>query len=217
MKKFSFTFPIILSVVFLVISCSNNDDLSLPSEDLFGVGALSFGIVPVSNPRDMESGFSINRQAECSNSQLKFVRVALKDSQGKCYTKNSDSGFFEMEIDPAGLDTNNDEIKDTWETSDDKKLLLPVGTYTVEYFAVTNKLDNNSEIILMSPRRGEEGNAMQYYNWVTNPLPLQFTIREGMEHYIPLEALCFKKDLAFEFGFVFLEYEDPNPFYICAQ
>lgn len=217
MKNLNFTFSIILSVSFLFMSCSKNDDLNLPSEDPIGAGLVSFGIVPINNTHDMESGFSINRQVECSNSQFKFVRIAIKDSQGNCYTKNSDSGFFEMEMDPIGLDTDNDEIEDTWKTSSDKKLLLPVGTYTIEYFAVTNNPDKNSEIILMSPRRGEEDNAMHYFNLVTNPLPLQFTIREGMEHYIALETLCFKRGFAFEFGFVFLEHEDPNPFYICAQ
>lgn len=199
------------------MSCSKNDDLNPPLEDSVGVGVLSFGVIPKNNSRSMESGYSINKQAECSNSQLKFVRIALKDSQGNCYFGNSDSGFFEMDMDPIGLDTDNDEIEDTWNTSSKKKLSLPVGTYTVEYFAVTNNRGKNSEIILMSPRRGDNGNSMQYSNMVTNSLPFQFTIREGMEHYISLETLCFKKDFAFEFGFVYLDYEDPNPFYLCAN
>ncbi|WP_026838045.1 hypothetical protein [Gillisia sp. JM1] len=43
----------------------------------------------------------------------------------------------EVEIDPLGLDTNNDEFIDTWNTSNGHKLLLPVGNYTLEYLAVT--------------------------------------------------------------------------------
>ena len=217
MTKFSIRFSLILAISFLFLGCDKNDDLDLPSEDSVGVGVLSFGIVPISNTRNMEIGNSWDKQAECSNSQLKFVRIALKDSQGKCYYGNSDSGFFEMEMDPIGLDTNEDEIEDTWNTRGDKKLLLPVGNYTVEFFAVTNDTGKNSEIILMSPRRGDAGNSMQYSNYVKTSLPLQFTIREGMEHYIPLEALCFRKDLAFDFGFIFFNLEDTNPFYLCAQ
>jgi hypothetical protein len=40
-------------------------------------------------------------------------------------------------MDPLGLDTNNDEFIDTWNTSNGNKLLLPVGNYTLEYLAVT--------------------------------------------------------------------------------
>ncbi|WP_026838046.1 hypothetical protein [Gillisia sp. JM1] len=69
----------------------------------------------------------------------------------------------------------------------------------------------------MAPKRGEEENAMQYYNLVSNSLLIEFTIREGVEHYIPLEALCFRREYAIEFGFVFLSNEDTNPFYLCSD
>ncbi len=43
--------------------------------------------------------------------------------------------FFKMEIDLLGLDTNNHEVIDTWETADNNKLLLTIGTYSLEYLA----------------------------------------------------------------------------------
>jgi hypothetical protein len=216
MKKFKIMLSL-LFVAFLLLSCSNTDDSSIIADNPIGMGILSFGVTPIETSRSMQSGDLLIKQAACSNSELKYVRMALKDSQGNCFYGNSKTGFHEIEMDPLGLDTNNDEVLDTWITSNDHKLLLPVGNYTLEYLAVTNNKGKDSKIILMAPKRGEEENAMQYYNLVSNSLPIEFTIREGVEHYIPLEALCFRIEHAYEFGFVFIELEDPNPFYLCAQ
>lgn len=216
MKKFNLIFSISL-VAFLFLSCSSTDDSSIIADNPIGMGILSLGVTPIETSRSMQSGDLLIKQAACSNSELKYVRMALKDSQGNCFYGNSKTGFHELEMDPLGLDTNNDEVLDTWNTSNDHKLHLPPGNYTLEYLAVTNNKGKDSKIILMAPKRGEEENTMQFYNLVSNSLPVNFTIREGVEHYIPLETLCFKREHAFEFGFVFLEFEDPNPFYLCSQ
>ncbi len=219
MKKLKLLVSLLLLFLFafFITSCSSNDDPNIISNDPIGMGLLSFGVTPMETSRNMQSGELFKKHAVCSMSDLKYVRMALKDSQGNCYFGNSESGFHEIEMDPLGLDTNNDEVIDTWNTSKDHKLLLPVGNYTLEYLVVTNNKGRNSKIILMSPKKGKEENAMQYYNLVSNSLPLEFSIREGIEHYIHLEALCFRREHAFEFGFVFLTYEDPNPFYLCSQ
>ncbi|TVZ25243.1 hypothetical protein JM83_0145 [Gillisia sp. Hel_I_86] len=216
MKKLSIMLSLLV-VVSLFTSCSSNDDSNVISDDPSGMGVLSLGVTPLTTSRSVETGDLWKNHANCSNSDLRYVRMALKDNQGNCYFGNTESGFHEIEMDPVGMDTNNDGVIDTWNTSKDHKMLLPAGDYTLEYLAVTNNTGRDSKIILMSPKRGKEENAMQYYNLVTNSLPIEFSIREGMEHYIPLEALCFRIEHAFEFGFVFLAFEDPNPFYLCAQ
>jgi len=201
----------------LYLGCSSSDDSSVIAESPIGTGIITFGVTPIYITRSMQTGELIKKQADCSSSEWRYVRVAIRDSQGNCFYGNSETGFQEMEIDPLGIDTNNDEILDTWHTSSNNKLLLPVGNYTLEYLAVTNKRGRHSEIILMSPKKGEEDNATQYYNLVNNSLPITFSIVEGQEQYIPLEALCFKMEHAYEFGFIFLSYEDSNPFYLCSQ
>tara|TARA_R100000935_G_C2803960_1_gene151784 strand:- start:497 stop:1144 length:648 start_codon:yes stop_codon:yes gene_type:complete len=212
-------FKIILSlffVAYLMQNCNKTDDSVIVTDDS-GMGILTFGVTPIETSRSQHSGELLSKQALCSRSELKYVRLALKDSQGNCFYGSTKTGFHELEMDPLGLDTNDDTVLDTWHTSNNHKLQLPAGNYTLEYLAVTNKRGKNSKIILMAPKKGEEGNTMQYYNLVSNYLPVNFTIREGLEHYIPLETLCFNLDLAYAFGFVFLDYEDPNPFYLCSQ
>lgn len=215
MKKIKILFSH-LFIAFLILSCST-DDSNIIADSPIGMGVLSIGVTPITTSRSMESGNLSIKEASCSKSDMKYVRMALKDSQGNCYYGNSKNGFHELEMDPLGVDTNNDEVLDTWNTSKDYKLLLPAGNYTLEFLAVTNNRGRDSKIILMSPKRGDEENAMQYYNLVGNSLPVEFSIIEGEELYIPLEALCFKMEHAFEFGFVFLSYEDPNPFYLCSN
>ena len=217
MKKLNISLSLLFFVAILFLGCSSNDDPNIIIDDTIVMGILSLGVTPIETSRSMETGEILKNHADCSNSDLKYVRMTLKDSQGNCYYGNTESGFHEIEMDPLGLDTNNDEIIDTWNTSKDQRLLLPVGNYTLEYLVVTNNKGRDSKIILMSPKRGAEENATQYYNLVSNSLPIEFSIREGVEHYIPLEALCFRREHAFEFGFVFLTYEDPNPFYLCSQ
>lgn len=215
MKKFKILFSH-LFIAFLFLSCST-DDSNIIADSPSGMGVLSIGVKPITISRSMESGDLLLKETTCSKSEMKYVRMALKDSQGNCYFGNSKTGFHEIEMDPIGLDTNNDAVLDTWNTSKDYKMLLPAGNYTLEYLAVTNKKGRDSKIILMSPKRGSEENSMQYYNLVSNSLPVEFSIGDGEELYIPLEALCFKREHAFEFGFVFLEFEDPNPFYLCSK
>jgi len=216
MKKLNISLSLLFLVAILFVSCSSNDDSNIISDDPIGMGILSIGVTPIETSRSMRAGNLLKKHADCFNSDLKYVRMALKDSQGNCYFGSTQSGFHELEMDPSGLDTNNDEIIDTWNTSNDNKLLLPVGNYTLEYLAVTNNKGKDSKIILMSPKKGKDANAVQYYNLVSNFLPIEFSIKEGVEHYIPLEALCFKKEHAYEFGFVFIEYDDLDPFYLCS-
>jgi len=202
-------------VALLIESCSSNDDSNIISDDSIGMGILSFEISPIENSLNLQAN-NLSKSADCSNSDIKFVRIAIKDSQGNCYYGNSNSGFHELEMDPLGWDSNNDETIDTWKTSENNKLLLPVGTYTLEYLAVTNNKGINSEIILMCPRKSVEDNIMLYQSLVISSLPLEFSLLDGEEHFLHLETLCFKREHAYEFGLVFISYEDPNPFYLCA-
>ncbi|CAM4315540.1 hypothetical protein [Gillisia limnaea] len=214
MKTLKISHSFVLAVLFLISSCSKNDDSTIISENPNGVGMLSFGTVPVVNSRSVGTVIAY-KQMDCSKS-LKMVRIALKDSQGNCFYGNSKSGFHEFEMSPNGYDTNNDAILDTWNTVEDKKLMLPVGTYTLEYFAVLNNSGKDSQIIMMAPRKGNEDNPIQLNTLVSNSLPLEINIREGLEHYLPIEVLCFTRDQANVFGFYFIEYDDPDPFYLCS-
>jgi len=216
MKTLKKIFSLFLIAV-LYLGCSSSDDSSVIADSPFGTGIISFGVTPIEILRNMQTGELMKKQVICSSSEWKYVRVAIRDSQGNCFYGNSETGFQELEMDPLGIDTNNDKILDTWNTSSNNKLLLPVGNYTLEYLAVTNNKGRNSEIILMSPKKGEEDNATQYYNLVNNSLPITFSIADGQEQFIPIEALCFTMEHAYEFGFIFLSYEDPNPFYLCSQ
>ncbi|WP_010231355.1 hypothetical protein [Gillisia marina] len=152
MKKLNVSLSLLLFVA-IFLSCSSNDDANIITDDTIGMGILSFGVTPIETSRSMETGEIVKNHAVCSNSDLKYVRMTLKDSQGRCYFGNTESGFHEIEMDPLGLDTNNDEVIDTWNTSKNKKLLLPVGNYTLEYLAVTNNKGKDSKIILMCPKK----------------------------------------------------------------
>lgn len=216
MKKFNISLSLIIFVAFLFSSCSSNDDSNIFSEDPTGIGILSFAISPIENSLGRQS-INSSKVSDCLNSQIKYIRIALKDSNNNCFFGSNELSFHEIEMDPLGIDTNNDETIDTWKTSENNKLLLPIGTYTLEYLAVTNNKGVGSEIILMCPRKTDEENVMLYHNLVKNSLPMDFAIKDGEEHSLQLETLCFKKEYAYEFGLVFIALDDPNPFYLCAQ
>lgn len=215
MRNLYFTIVSILFFAFFLSSCSNSDDSNNLSDDPTGVGLLSFEISPIENSLGRQSSH-LNKTTECSSTAFKYVKIALKDSNGNCFLGSDELSFHEIEMDPLGLDTNNDNTIDTWKTSNNNKLLLPVGTYTLEYLAVTNNKGDGSEIILMCPRKSEEESVMLYHNLVKNSLPMGFTIEDGEEHSLQLETLCFKKEHAYEFGLVFISLDDPNPFYLCG-
>lgn len=141
----------------------------------------------------------------------------MKDSDGNCYVGNNSSGFFELQLDPNGLDSDEDGEMDIWNNLEEFNLKLSVGRYILEYFAVVDKPGQSSKIIYMSPRKNAQGNPMQFYNLVTASLPITINIQEGVKYNLPVEVLCFQKDLAFDFGFMFIEHEDPNPFYLCSK
>ncbi len=117
MKKFNISISLLLFVVILFTSCSINHDSTIISEDPIGLGLLSFAISPIENSLGRQS-INLSKVSDCLNSQIKYVRIALKDSQGNCYYGTTDSGFHELEMDPLGLDTNNDDTTDTWKTSE---------------------------------------------------------------------------------------------------
>ncbi len=215
MRKLYFNIVSILFFGFLLNSCDNTDESNILSDEPTGVGLLSFEVAQIENSLGRQS-IHLNKSTGCSVTALKYVRIALKDSNGNCFVGSEELSFHEIEMDPLGLDTNNDNTIDTWRTSDNNKLQLPVGTYTLEYLAVTNNKGVGSEIILMCPRKSEDESVMLYHNLVKNSLPMEFTIGDGEELNLQLETLCFKKEHAYEFGLVFISLDDLNPFYLCG-
>ena len=220
MKKNYVYFGVLFFIATFIFSCSSSDD-NIPPNDDSGNGILSFSMLTANvfnfPNRGMESKEIEFGSLPCSNISPSYIRLALKDSNGNCYVGNNATGFFELQLDPNGIDSDEDGEMDLWNNLEEKNLKLPVGIYTLEYFAVIDKPGQSSKIIYMSPRKNGEDDPMQFYNLVTASLPITINIQEGVKYNLPVEVLCFQKDLAFDFGFMFIEHEDPNPFYLCSK
>ncbi len=198
-----------------IFSCSSNDDDSL-SNDEVGNGVLSFSMITTNGFNRSQKSIEFG-DLYCSDISPAYIRIALKDSNGNCYVGNNSSGFFELQLDPKGLDSNNDGEMDSWNNLEEFDLKLPVGTYTLEYFAVVDIPGQSSHIIYMSPRKNAGNDPMLFYNLVSASLPITIKIEEGSKQILPVEVLCFQKDRAYDFGFIFVENEDPNPYYLCSK
>ena len=218
MKNLNISFSLILFVTFLFLGCSSNDDNVLfddPSTSESGI--LSFSMLTSSNFNGTNIPGSKDIQFTslfCSDLSPSHIRIALKDSNGNCYVGNNTSGFSDIQLDPNGIDSNNDGEMDNWNNLEEYDLILPVGRYTLEFFGAT---DQSSNIIFMSPRKSPEDDVTLYYNLVSESLPITIEILEGQKVILPVEVLCFQKELAFNFGFIFMANGKPNPYYICSQ
>lgn len=206
---------VLFLMVIFIFSCSSADDNSLSNDEL-GNGVLSFRMLTTNGFNRSQKSIEFG-DLYCSEISPAFIRIALKDSNGNCYVGNNSSGFFELQLDPKGLDSNNDGEMDSWNNLEEFDLKLPVGTYTLEYFAVVDIPGQSSHIIYMSPRKNSEDDPMLFYNLVSASLPITINVQEGTKQILPVEVLCFQKDRAFNFGFVFIESDDPNPFYLCSK
>ena len=216
-----FSLLLILFVAFLFSGCSSNDD-NIPFNDPSPSesGILSFSMLTSSNFNGTNIPGSKDIQFTslfCSDLSPSYIRIALKDSDGNCYVGNNSSGFSEIQLDSFGIDSNNDGVRDTWNNLEEYDLILPVGTYTLEYFAAIDRPGQSSNIIYMSPRKNTEDNMTLYYNLVSEFLPITIVITDGQKVILPVEVLCFQKELAFNFGFIFIPDGKPNPVYLCSQ
>lgn len=215
MKKLHGYSGFIWLMAFFIFSCSTNDDNS-PSYDDAGNGILSFSMLTTNGFNRSQKSIEFG-DLYCSEISPAYIRIALKDSNGHCYVGNNSSGFFELQLDPNGIDSNEDGKLDSWNNMEEFDLKLPAGTYTLEYFAVIDIPGKSSNIIYMSPRKNAEHDPMQFYNLVSTSLPITINVQEGSKQYLPVEVLCFQKDRAYDFGFIFIENEDPNPYYLCSN
>ncbi len=180
-----------------------------PSIETPGVGKISFGTVLGDFTQSANVIFSKSKNSEvpvCSEQEPKFLNIALKDSKGEWYsgTNNKDTLMI-IELNSNGADFSGDGRMDSWFTKESGELELPADVYTIEYFAVTNGNGPDAEIIFLAPRKNSEFNTVGFQNYVSNPLPVQLSIREGIRHYTPIEVLCYEKSFAFAFGYKFLD------------
>lgn len=54
---------------------------------------------------------------------------------------------------------------------------------------------------MMAPRKGDQDKAGQLYHLVSNSLPMEITIRGGLEQFLPIEVLCLTRNQVHNFGF----------------
>jgi len=211
-----------LFVIFQIISCSKEDtsESRLPGEDQQPKGILSFGSLLGNFGEDnFKTVFDeVVDIPQCSEENPKYIRVAIKNASDNSWVAGKDgiNSFIEIEVNPNGSDTNNDQILDSWFTKESQDLELDAGVYTIEYFAVLDGNGPNAEIIYLAPRKDDNYGPISFQNYVNNPLPVEVNILSGEKHYAPVEVLCYDKQLAIAFGYLFFDFTNPNFIYLCS-
>ncbi|MBK5193282.1 MAG: hypothetical protein JJE07_08725 [Flavobacteriaceae bacterium] len=186
----------------LFTSCSKEDESSLsglPGDEAPQTATLSFGAVL----NDLVSNSVANEQhipgdvPACSDAAPTKVRVALKDAQDTWVAgQNGDTGgFIEIPVIPNG--------EGGWMTKESDEVELPQGQYTLEYFAV---LDAGNNVLWIAPRENDDYGYSNFAAFVSDPLPININLRDGVKKYVNVEVLCYDERFADEFGYLFFNF-----------
>lgn len=187
----------------LFTSCSKDDESSQsgqPDDIASETATLSFGAVL----NDLVSNVPANNQnpigdvPACSEAIPVKVRVALKDSQnGWVAGQNGETGgFIEIPIIPNG--------QGGWMTKESDNLELPRGQYTLEYFSVLDAANNE---LWFAPRENVDYGPANFADFVTDALPIEINLRDGVKKYVNVEVLCYDERFADEFGYLFFNFK----------
>lgn len=209
-------------LLFLVSSCSKEDESGTKAPENTGEvkGVLSFGsLLENFDDKNFKTVFGeFEEIPQCSDLIPKYVRVAVRNLSDNSWVAGKDgvNSFIEIEVNPNGSDSNGDNILDAWFTKESEDLELDAGSYSIEYFAVLDGNDANAEIIYLAPRKDDNYGPISFQNYVNKPLPIKVDILSGEKHYAPVEVLCYDKQLAIAFGYLFFDFTNPNFIYICS-
>lgn len=211
-----------LILFFQLTSCSKEENTGSaePINSKEATGILSFGSL-LENFDKGSLKTVIGEFAEvpqCSDALPKYIRVAVRDLSDNSWVSGKDgvNSFIEIEVNPNGSDTNGDNILDSWFTKESADLELNAGNYSIEYFAVLDGTGVDAEIIYLAPRSNDNYGPISFQNYVKEPLPIQVDILSGEKHYAPVEVLCYDKQLAIAFGYLFFDFTNPNFINICT-
>jgi len=210
-------------IAFLLVLVSCEKETALNTDDS-AKGTLSFGSLISQFDNNSEKTWLTDEVPTCKTDSPKYVRVALKyfdagKQEWKWY-KNSNSDKIEIEVNPNGTDTNNDGQIDSWFTKESLDLELNVGEYSLEYFAVTDGVGEDSQILYLAPRKEENAidpdlQPVLFHNFVNDPLPVQISIGTGVKYYQPVEVLCYDDAFFFNFGYLFFDFNSQNLRNLC--
>lgn len=191
MKKFGIQLALIVFMVFLVISCSNDEKI-IPNE-LQEENFVELHLGPVLNEFNRQQ----TRQSQediptCSEGTPGFAQVSL--------TYGADETPVEVIVeileDENGLFTAY---------SEDLEISIPSGFNSVsvtinEFFVWTNLDGAPGEIIWAAPKSGSN-----FEGFSGNPLPFTSELRAGSKNYINLDVLCFDDRLVNLYGYQFFD------------
>ena len=187
----------------LFTSCSKEDESSLSGlsgDEAPQTATLSFGAVL--NDLVSSNSMAIAQRIpgdvpSCSDAAPAKVRVALKDAQDAWVAgQNGDTGgFIEIPVIPNG--------EGGWMTKESDEVVLPQGQYTLEYFAV---LDAGNNMLWIAPRENDDYGYANFAAFVSDPLPININLRDGVKKYVKVEVLCYDERFADEFGYMFFNF-----------
>ena len=222
MKNFKTLQLAIISFFLLAISCEEDRDFNTNETT---TGILSFQSILNQFGDPATKAFSGGEIPHCKSSSPAYVRVALKyldqDTQQWEWFRNSNEDKIEIAVNPNGTDTNNDGEPDSWFTKESLDLELEAGTYSLEYFTVTDGHGDDAEILYMAPRSpdnvlDDEQQPFLFHNFVEQPLPIQINIGSGVKYYQSIEVLCYDENYAFNYGFLFFDFTSEDLKHLCV-
>lgn len=181
MKNFKFLVASLALVSMIFASCSRDEVSSPESEN----AVLSFGALL----NDLGNSRAALKQAveeipECSDASADYVEIILS---------RDDVNVVGSQENPFRIDLVTGQIF----TEDVPELELEPGTYSLEYFAVFDAMDNP---IWVAPMAGSS-----FANLVDTPLPLTIDLMAGVKKYVDVSVLCFDDRMVNSYGYLFFD------------
>ena len=181
MKDFNLNIVYLAIFVMIFASCSKEETgVGLEAEK----ATLSFGAVISDLVGNREaSKQSIGEMPECSDDEPAYVRIVLLDG---------DTEIVGTTAEPYRVNLVPGEIF----TSEDPRLELEAGIYTLSHFSVYNEDD---QLLWLAPRDGALA------NFVDVTLPIDIDLRAGAKKYVDVTVLCYDNRNVNQYGYLFLE------------
>ncbi len=194
MKRSLFSGIILLSITFLLSSCSSEEN---PVETPVEKSGISFGAFlnnQVSRQGSKQESVDFLR---CVSSTPTFADIILTKN-GVPMAGTMDEPL-RIRVNPNPIDTNNDGNVEYF-TEETTALDLTPGTYFLEYFTL---LDAEEVIIWIAPTRSETPGS--FSDLMENPLPMEINLRAGVQKQVQIEVLCFDDREVNQYGYMFFE------------
>lgn len=198
MKKSILNASLLCSLVFLLFSCSKDDEIVNKPEE--GKVSLSFAAL-LRDLSDQKTGKQqLANIPQCSLDAPAFVDVVINHQEVPVV------GTF---LQPLRLQIKQDG-QGNFFTEENAELELEPGIYTLEYFKVLNE---SLEVIWVAPRGDSEG--MNLANFVDAPLPLEINLMAGTKKYVDVDVLCFDNRMLNFYGYLFFDLQMNEAIMFC--